>query len=135
MLTKLIASYFRKYLDALIDENQSSENVRVYRHGGVKSWSKAVNDMREGDYTGLRNLKADWFVGLDDIGAEYGSRNKDFSIAKLYDVLNDRIGKFTVINANLKMSAIEEMDDRISSRLIRDGSVVVDMETQDFATR
>lgn len=129
MLARAITQFFNRRLECLRDENLTGLR---YRRGGLKSWGIAVNDMVEGDFTGLRDLKDDWFVCLDDIGAEY-ERHRDLSVAKLYDVLNARQGKFTVITANLTLEAVsKKMDARIASRLLRHGSVVVDIDAPDF---
>ena len=55
---------------------------------------------------------------------------------KLYNLLNAREGKFTVITANLTLEDFnQQMDARIASRLIRNGSVVVDVIAEDFNMR
>lgn len=135
MLAKLCVRYFREWLDGFKDERFDPVKEVRYRKGGMKNWGTAVRDMLEGDYSGLRDLREDWFVCLDDIGAEY-SRNRDLSTSKLYDILNDRQGVFTIITANLSVQQIsEQMDARIASRLIRNGSVVVDINAKDYNLR
>lgn len=138
MLARMIARFFRQRMDTrdgLFDERQTSETARVLRRGGVKAWSDVVRDMLDGDFTGIRDLRDDWFVGLDDIGAEY-VRNKELSVAKLYEILSARTGRFTVITANLTLDQVNtHMDARIASRLLRDGNVVVDVKATDFNLR
>lgn len=130
MLTKCISRFFHARLDMLPDENFFP--AQFIRRGGVKPWANVITDMLGGDFTGLRDLKDDWFVALDDIGAE-SDRHKELSVAKLYDVLNCRIRKFTVINCNFSLDDINRrMDARIASRLLRHGSVVVDIDANDF---
>lgn len=130
MLARAIARFFNFRLDNLLDETRPSEIT--YRRGGLKAWGNVVNDMLEGDFSGLRDLKDDWFVGLDDIGAEY-ERCRELSVSKLYDVLNARQNKFTIITANLTMDELNrKMDARIASRLLRHGSVVVDIDAPDY---
>lgn len=129
MLARKITSFFHARLDGFRDEAKAGNWLR---HGGMKAWGAVINDAMEGDYSGLRNLKEDWFVCLDDIGAEY-DRHKDLSVAKLYDVLSARTNRFTVITANLTQDDVNrKMDARIASRLLRHGSVVVDIDAPDF---
>ena len=135
MLAKLIERFFLKWLDGFRDERFPTKIV--YRKGGLKPWGKVMEEMLDGDYTGMRNLQADWFVGLDDIGAEY-QRHRELAVAKLYDVLNARVGRFTVITANLSYRQIGQMlDERIASRLVRNNSVVIELKagTRDFNLR
>lgn len=142
MLARRCSRFFRKHLDGYRDENQPgfamvrehATNV-AYRKGGLKSWSAVMQDVLDGDYSGIRDLRDDWFVCLDDIGAEY-ERNRELSVSKLYDVLNGRDRKFTIVTANLTLSDIgKKMDVRIASRLLRHGNVVVDVECIDFNLR
>lgn len=131
MLARRITRFFLARLDMLPDEN-SRKNERWLRRGGMKPWGDVINEMVNGDYSGLNNLKSDWFVCLDDIGAEY-DRHKDLSVAKLYDVLSARANRFTVITANLTLDEVNRrLDARIASRLLRHGSVVVDIDAPDF---
>lgn len=69
---------------------------------------------------------------LDDLGAE---RTTDMIRASLYDLLNSRLGKWTVITSNLNLEQIAEgMDARLASRMLRGGSVVVESdEAMDYA--
>jgi DNA replication protein DnaC len=76
----------------------------------------------------------DWFVALDDIGAE---RASDFSVSKLDQVVDARLGKWTVITCNFSREEIaEHMDVRIASRLGRGKNVIVDgIFVRDYSTR
>lgn len=126
-LCKIVSKLFNQYLTLLLDENLSGPGVYICRRGGMKNWPAAVTDMLEGDYTGLRQLREDWFVCIDDIAAEY-ERNRDLSIAKLYDVLNARQGKWTLLTCNMDIENIaEKLDTRIASRLLRDGGLHVNI--------
>lgn len=142
MLAKKCTKFFRNHLDGLRDENDPGFSMnwheaksRTYRKGGCKSWSVVMSDILNGDYSGLRDLADDWFVCLDDIGAEY-ERNRELSVSKLYEVLNRRDRKFTIVTANLSLEDInKKMDARIASRLLRHGNVVVDVIAPDFNLR
>jgi DNA replication protein DnaC len=72
-------------------------------------------------------------ICIDDIGSEYKT---DFVDAKLYEMLCRRQGKWTIITANLSLEQLgDKTDPRISSRLIRHGSVVVEVDVADFNLR
>lgn len=142
LLARMCSRFFNKHLDFLRDENEPGFNldralskVITFRRGGLKSWSRVMQDILDGDYTGIKDLSEDWFVCLDDIGAEY-ERNRELSVSKLYEVLNRRDRRFTVITANLSLEDInKKMDARIASRLLRNGNVVVDVLASDFNLR
>jgi DNA replication protein DnaC len=135
MLAKLCAKFFNAHLTGFYDERFNPEKEIRYRAGGMRNWSKVMREMVEGDYTGLERLRGDWFVALDDIGAEY-QRSRELSASKLYDVLNSREGLFTVITANLSQREIgEQIDPRIASRLMRHGGVVIEVKAKDFNLR
>lgn len=133
MLMKCITRFFRTHLDYLLDER--SEHMENHlRRGGFKPWLTALGEMQGGDFTGLMHLKSDWFLALDDIGTERAGN--DFGLTKLYEVLYARENLFTVITCNLPLDSIaERMDTRISSRLLRNNSMLVDVETVDYSKR
>lgn len=142
MLAKKCVKFFRDHLDGYRDETSPGFHMQrnlateiTYRRGGFKAWSSVMTDILEGDFSGLRNLAEDWLVCLDDIGAEY-ERNRELSVSKLYEVLNRRDRKFTIITANLSLEDInKKMDARIASRLLRHGNIVVDVLAPDFNLR
>lgn len=135
MLARTISRFYSRHLDALPDENRSTPNQQWLRRGGFKAWGGVMDEMMNGDFSGIRDMREDWFLVLDDIGAEH-TRNRELSISKLYDILNARAGKFTVITANLTLEEVNrQMDARIASRLLRDGGVVVDVTAPDFNLR
>lgn len=133
MLLRGIVRFFILNIDFLPDE-RSGPNERWIRRGGAKHWPTAISEMQGGDFSGLMLLKRDWFAALDDIGAERSG--SDFSVSKLYEVLNSREGLFTAITANLPLESIsEKMDTRIGSRLLRNNSMLINVNTIDFNQR
>lgn len=142
MLAKIVDRIFQRHLEGIyLDEVRTKRgpdggySSKAWRSGGFKYWPDAVGEMLNGDYTGLPQLRSDWFVSLDDIGAEH-SKTREFSAAKLTEVLNAREGRFTFLTANLDLQSIaEKMDARISSRLLRHGNQVVDVATTDWNMR
>jgi DNA replication protein DnaC len=69
---------------------------------------------------------------IDDAGAEHQSAA---TVSLLQDLLNSRLGKWTIITSNLSPEEWSARDHRIASRLIRDGSFLVQCETVDYANR
>jgi len=104
------------------------------RRGGFIGWRKIVDHLRDGDYEIMHAVCDDWFVALDDIGAE---RTSDFSVSKLDQIIDARLGKWTVITCNFTREQIaEHMDVRIASRLGRGNNVIVDnINVFDYSTR
>jgi len=135
MLARRCVRFFQQHLDGFLDERHDPTYERYHRRGGLKGWAGVVGDMLAGDYTGLRNLRDDWLVTLDDIGSEH-ERHRELSTSKLYEILNARAGRFTLITANLDLEQINRrLDARLASRLLRDGNVVVDVSTVDYNLR
>ena len=135
LIAKCIRTFFRRHLDGLPDERFNPAIEVRYRKGGLKVWGEAMAEMIRGDFTGLRDLREDWFVVLDDVGTE-NARSVELSRSTLFEVLNARVGLWTVLTANLTLEQVaERMDPRIASRLLRDGSIVIDCKAGDFALR
>lgn len=137
MLAKGLARLFLRHLDGFPDEHRNKRAIDVFlRSGGLLSWPACIDRMLEGDFGFMRQACEDWFVVLDDIGAEH-ERLRDLSAAKLFAILNARQHKFTVLTANLSAESIaDKLDTRIASRLLRHGGVVVDTTgTRDHALR
>lgn len=85
-------------------------------------------------YERLREMESSVFSVFDEIGA-----NRDASghvTDCLANALCARVGKWTLITSNKGLGEIQrDIDSRISSRMVRDGSVVVDVELADYALR
>lgn len=96
------------------------------------SWARIVRELRSGEYRWFEDLFTERLLIIDDIGAEYET---GFIAAKLYELLNERGGRWTILTSNLSLKAIGDLDVRIASRMIRDGSVVVDVNAPDWSTR
>lgn len=141
MLAKWINRVFKQTRDWQIDwvatEKTKTDNLpngRIIRdRGDYVSWATVARLMREGEYRILDDLCQLSFLVVDDIGAEHGS---GFVNSKLYELCARRENKWTVFTGNLSLSDIEkEMDARIASRMIRHGSVVVDVNVLDYNLR
>lgn len=101
--------------------------------GAFVTWTRVTNMLREGEYRWFSDLKREHIVILDDIGSEHTT---PFVAAKLYEFLSERVGRWTVVTANLPLADIgNRIDVRIASRMLRDDSRVVDVEVPDFNLR
>ena len=98
-------------------------------------WEIALNralDRREwGWLDDLCNAK---FAVVDEVGGDLIPRT--ISAPKLAMLAERRVGKWSVLTGNVSMQTIkEQFDARISSRMLRGGSVVVDVDVVDFNLR
>lgn len=81
----------------------------------------------------LDQIKDANFALIDEMSI--GSDKNGYERDLLWRVIYSRVGKFTVINTNMTMEGIEQLNARIASRMVRDCSVVVECNTQDFGLR
>lgn len=110
-----------------------ARKIREVCNVTFKPWTRVCQMLRDGEYRWFQDLIGIDFLVLDDIGSEYKT---DFVVAKLYELLSCRTQKWTVITANLSLEQIgTNLDPRIASRMLRDGSVVVDVDVTDFNLR
>jgi DNA replication protein DnaC len=130
-LARGISRFFKANASVYIDPGTGAH---LSRRGGFIGWRKVVDHLRDGDYEIMHAVCEDWFVALDDIGAE---RASDFSVSKLDQIIDARLGKWTVITCNFAREQIaEHMDVRIASRLGRGNNVIVDnINVLDYSTR
>lgn len=135
MLAKTILRLFRTHRHGHIDQGRTSPRQIVRWRGGYMNWGKALNQMLDGDYKFLDDLRSYDFFVLDDIISEY-EKLRQLSAAKLYDIFESRLGKWTIITANASLEQIGHMlDPRIASRMLRGNSVVVDIDVPDYNLR
>lgn len=126
MLARCINRVFQRKIEGAIDELRSSPNQIWRRAGGFLGWPKCIDYMLDSDFGFMRQACEDWFLVLDDVGAEH-AKMRELSSSKLFSILNARQGKFTVLTANLGIDEIaDKLDPRIASRLLRHGGTVVD---------
>lgn len=144
MLAKIISRNFRAEKHFNINwsatnrtQTEHSPQGRIIRYrGGFINWGDAINNrMLKGDYDFLDDMRSYSFFAIDDIVSEY-EKHRSLSAAKLYNVFEARLGKWTVVTANLSLEQIgEKLDPRIASRMLRHGSVVVDVDVPDYSIR
>lgn len=82
-------------------------------------------------YGWLRDVESCNFAVIDEIGSDL---DKSGHVSNcLANALCSRVGKWTLITSNKTLGAIQrELDTRVASRMIRDGSVVVDLDVLDY---
>lgn len=85
-------------------------------------------------YAELEELKREKLVVIDEIGSD---RDPNGHVRDcLSRLLSARVGKWTIITSNKSLGEIQrDIDTRVSSRMCRDGSVVVDVDIPDFSLR
>lgn len=88
--------------------------------------------LRDGEYDLPERLAVDYLVAIDDVGA---SRDTTAFIAEaLYRLANVRLGKWTIFTSNLSLAEIgKQIDQRVSSRMIRDANVAIRIKAGDYA--
>lgn len=88
----------------------------------------------EGRRESIRDLYTVPFLVLDDLGAGYDPRGYLSSI--IDELIDRRLGRWTMITSNLFLDAIsEKIDERVASRMRRDQNVVLESSAPDYATR
>lgn len=98
-------------------------------------WPTFAGDLLNNEgYGRLDDLQTEKLVVFDEIGAD---RDPSGHVRDcLARVLSARIGKWTIITSNKGLGEIQrDIDTRISSRMLRDGSIVVDVDMPDYAVR
>lgn len=107
----------------------------VHYAGSWISWPNLASELLGNQgYGALDELQQERFVVLDEVGSDRDPRGHVRDC--LCRLLSGRVGKWTVITSNKTMGDIQrDIDTRISSRMIRDGNVVVDVDMPDYALR
>ena len=104
----------------------------MVKHGLFISFSMLCNEMRAGAFGIFQSCADADFLVLDDLGAEYAT---EFSQRQLASMLDQRLGKWTLITSNLSMAEISDIDVRIADRMIRGGNKVVEIDCVSYAMR
>ena len=98
------------------------------------NWRKFCDDVRSGSFGVVDDLCSDWFVILDDIGSEHDPSG--FIASTLDRIINQRQGKWTLITTNLFLDQVAaRLDQRVASRLLRNGGVVIECQAADYNFR
>lgn len=96
-------------------------------------WPKAVDGMKSDQWLVFQNAEIEYFVVLDDIGAEHDPSGA--GLEKLYLILNRREFKRTLITTNYPPEQWEsKFEKRIASRLFRHSTRINLSEVPDYST-
>ena len=94
-------------------------------------WVNVLRRLHNGEWEILTHLSDLPILLLDDIGAEYTASNRaaDFSLSQLYEVLESRKHRFTMLTSNLTPDdfASSITGCRIRSRLFRNNAILCDL--------
>ncbi len=113
---------------------EPTRGASCVRSGQWCDWRSFMEECMAGDFSRTADLRSDWFVVFDDIGAK---RDKSgMGADKLDTILSARGERWTMITSNLSLNQIaDQFDQRIASRMIRGNSVVIDVDVMDFNLR
>jgi DNA replication protein DnaC len=97
-------------------------------------WPKLVSSLYNREHWHLDDYAEANLILLDDICVDADSRGLEREW--LWRFLSRRMGRWTIITTNLSVADVaEKIDTRIASRMLRDGNVVIETNTTDFALR
>lgn len=112
--------------------------INVLKNAGKEAqlWSmtRIASMLRNGEYGLADHLAQLRILCIDDLGAE---QMTEFVRAQLYQVLNARLGKWTLLTSNMSVGEIgDSIDIRIASRIHRERNVVVEAtDAYDFCVK
>lgn len=126
---KLIGPFLRWRI--MEDMGATTRHVPSFNSHFCK-WRDVADELRNGNFGIIRDLREIFFLVIDDIGDEHET---DFTNSKLYELLDGRMGKWTVITSNRTIKQIAEKERRMASRMIRDGNVQIELKGEDYSIR
>lgn len=123
---------------------QEFQPKMVKGHGGLDEvqypgqwcWWPEMAELLHGNqgYDRMHELGREGFVVFDEIGMDRDVRGHVRDC--LTRTLCARVGKWTVITGNMSLEQVGEMiDARLASRMVRDGSTVVQVDVTDYAMK
>lgn len=115
-------------------EGRHHDVARVVRPVQFRDWRRVSQGLYNGQWEQIDDLCSDWFVVLDDVGADEDPRQ--LALGKLDLVLNARLRKWTILTSNYSPIEIaKKLDYRIVSRMKRGGSRILANDAMDFNMR
>ena len=103
------------------------------------NWPKVWRKCLDGEWGILDHLMSIPVLILDDVGAEFTGTNRtaDLNSARLYEVAEGRLGKWTFITSNLTLDQMDRtLGSRFVSRIFRNGGTIVDLtRAEDYSFR
>ena len=132
LLARAMYRYAKKHHGYFI--NEKLRGIKQARDIYFKPASEISTCVREGNWDQFEYLRRAWLLVIDDLGSEYDKSG--FALSKMVELINSRMGKWTIITSNLELQQISQvLDPRIASRLIREGNKFVGVDTIDYALR
>ncbi|CAN5709660.1 hypothetical protein BH09VER1_BH09VER1_44160 [soil metagenome] len=103
-------------------------------------WSRLLEAAREGNYAPLRRAAHDHYKIIDDLAVDsfdHSAQPTVFATQKIAELLDRRLGKWTVITTNFTLNHLATyFDPRIASRLLRGPNLVIDCHLlRDYSLR
>ena len=97
-------------------------------------WPRFAKEELQCQEYGTYNEMMRWpFLILDEVGGERDSTGHVTEC--LSTLLNARVRHWTIITSNKTLAEMESIDRRISSRILRDDSVIIDVKAMDYSVR
>lgn len=96
-------------------------------------WPSFIEELRDRKFHRMTEAADANLLLLDEVVIEHDPSG--YAKDKLCDLLSRRVGKWTILTSNLSLARLGELDTRIPSRMVRDGSKVIDCTTTDYALR
>jgi DNA replication protein DnaC len=114
-------------------KNKFDWNGTAYQRGWVY-WPDFISELKKGESYNRRDDMKRWpLLFLDDVGAPRDPSG--FAAEELHTLLGCRMGRWTIVTANLTLEEVAKIDMRISSRMIRDQNIMVQSQALDYALR
>jgi DNA replication protein DnaC len=133
----MVADRIYRYWDRYLSEYTCPiTGATLYREGlkiEVPAMVRQIKSAIATTGSWIEDAVAAPFLFLDEIGASHDKSG--FVADLLFQILTARIGKPTLLTGNLLVKDLAEIDVRISSRLIRDDNVCVQVTAMDYALR
>lgn len=132
-LARKVWSWFKG--SSFFQPEVNPETKEIFYPGSWIFWPNMASELlNNSGYGRLEDLSNEKLIVLDEIGAD---RDPSGHIRDcLSRLLTARIGKWTILTSNKTLGDIErDIDARISSRIIRDENLVVDVNISDYAIR
>lgn len=130
-LARELYNWFRRYKAHFIHPTLGINQLHDCRFVDT---SELAGDLKKGLYAHAAEIARCHFLVLDDLGAERDTSG--FLAEQFLKLLNQRMGKWTIITSNLTLSQIsDQLDARIADRMRRGNSIVLESKSPSFADR
>ena len=136
MAQRLMLKWFnhvRMNVGPVLTKDQEGQDEAMIPNAVNVLWPEIVDGFKQEQWLIVNTLQNEYFVGLDDIGAEHDP--SQIGAEKLYLILSRREFKFTIITTNVEVSDWQNrFERRIASRLFRNFTHIDLSGVPDYAT-